>query len=86
MQGAMSVYIGVVRVTRYKRLYELYVQQNYTSYIDIVGALTGLRKRWVLTETKIFPTFLCSRVSLCANTIRISEEAQDSGIRAPLGP
>ena len=61
-------------------------QQNYTSYIDIVGALTGLKKRWVLTETKIFPTFLCSRVSLCANTIRIGEGAQDSGIRTPLGP
>ena len=27
-EGAMSVYIGVVRVTRYKRLYELYVSKE----------------------------------------------------------
>ena len=89
-EGAMSVYIGVVRVTRLQKGHTSYTsytfQKNYTSYIDIVGALTGLKKRWVLIRLRKFPTLLCSRVSLCASTIRISEGAQDGGIRAPLGP
>ena len=82
----MSVYIGVVRVTRYKRLYELYVSEELYELYRYSGSTYRPKKRWVLTETKILPTFLCSRVSLCANTIRISEGAQDSGIRTPLGP